>query len=228
MANRYFTQDTFDFLSALAANNRREWFDEHKQDYEAAVRAPALNFIGDIAAELAMISPHFLALPRKVGGALMRVHRDIRFGKDKRPYKTNIGIQFRHEVGKDVHAPGYYLHIAPDECFVGVGLWRPDATALGKIRDAIVDDGEAWLAARDDKIFNRKFSLAGDALSQPPRGYAKDHPLLQDLKRKDFIAVASLSDAVVTSKSLRPKVVEHFAGATPYMRYLCKALELRF
>jgi uncharacterized protein (TIGR02453 family) len=228
MANRYFTQATFEFLAALAANNRREWFEEHKQDYEATVRVPALDFIGDIAGDLARISPHFLALPKRAGGSLMRVHRDVRFGRDKSPYKTNVGIHFRHEVGKDVHAPGYYLHIAPDECFVGVGLWRPDATALGKIRDAIVDDGEAWLTARDDKIFNRKFSLAGDALSQPPRGYAKDHPLLQDLKRKDFIAVASLSDAVVTSKSLRPNVVEHFAGATPYMRYLCKALELRF
>lgn len=228
MADRYFTQDTFDFLSALAANNRREWFDEHKQDYEAAVRLPALNFIGDIAADLANISPHFLALPKKVGGALMRVHRDIRFGKDKRPYKTNIGIQFRHEVGKDVHAPGYYLHIEPDDCFVGVGLWRPDAPALGKIRDAIVDKGDVWLAARDDKTFNQKFSLAGDSLANPPRGYAKDHPLLQDLKRKDFIAIAQLSDAAVTSKNFRPKVVEHFSEATPYMRYLCKALELRF
>jgi len=228
MANRYFTQDTFDFLSALAANNRREWFDEHKQDYEASVRVPALNFISDIAAELAMISPHFLALPKKVGGALMRVHRDIRFGKDRRPYKTNIGIQFRHEVGKDVHAPGYYLHIEPDDCFVGIGLWRPDATALGKIRDTIVDKDEAWQAARDDINFNRKFSLAGDSLANPPRGYAKDHPLLQDLKRKDFIAIAKLSDTVVTSKNFRPKVVEHFSEATPYMRYLCKALELRF
>jgi len=228
MANRYFTQDTFDFLSALAANNRREWFDEHKPDYEAVVRTPALNFISDIATDLALISPHFLALPRKVGGALMRVNRDIRFGRDKRPYKTNIGIQFRHEVGKDVHAPGFYLHIEPQDCFVGVGLWRPDANALGKIRDAIVDKGEAWVAARDDKIFNQKFTLAGDSLRNAPRGYAKDHALLHDIKRKDFIALAPLPDATIRSKNFYPKVVEHFAQAAPFMRYLCKALELRF
>ena len=157
MANRYFTPDTFDFLSALAANNQREWFDEHKLLYEATVRLPALNFISDIGADLAQLSPHFLALPKKVGGALMRVNRDIRFGTDKRPYKTNIGIQFRHEVGKDVHAPGYYLHIERDECFVGVGLWRPDASALGKIRDAIVDKSDAWLKARDTKFLIRDF-----------------------------------------------------------------------
>jgi len=228
MANRYFTQDTFDFLSALAANNRREWFDEHKPDYEATVRTPALNFISDIATDLALISPHFLALPRKVGGALMRVNRDIRFGKDKRPYKTNIGIQFRHEMGKDVHAPGFYLHIEPIDCFVGVGLWRPDASALGKIRDAIVENGDAWLAARDNKSFRQKFDLAGDALTNAPRGYAKDHPLLSDIKRKDFIAFAPLPDATVRSKNFYPKVVEHYAQAAPFMRYLCKALELRF
>jgi len=228
MANRYFTHDTLDFLAALAANNQREWFEEHKPRYEATVRVPALNFISGIGADLAQLSPHFLALPKKVGGALMRVNRDIRFGADKRPYKTNIGIQFRHEVGKDVHAPGYYLHIEPGDCFVGVGLWRPDASALGKIRDAIVDKGDAWVKARDDKIFNQKFSLAGDSLTNPPRGYAKDHPLLQDLKRKDFIAIAPLSDAAITAKNFYPKVLEHFAAATPYMRYLCKALDLRF
>ena len=228
MASPYFTKGTFDFLSALAANNKREWFDAHKQDYEVMVRTPALNFISDIADELSMIAPRFRALPKKMGGSLMRVYRDTRFGKDKRPYKTNIGIQFRHEMGKDVHAPGYYLHIEPGDCFVGAGIWRPDAAALGKIREAIVENGDAWLAARDDKIFNRKFSLAGDVLTNSPRGYAKGHPLVQDLKRKDFIAIAKLSDALVTSKNFYSKVVEHLGEAAPYMRYLCKALDLRF
>jgi len=228
MANRYFTQDTFDFLSALAANNRREWFDEQKANYEALVRTPALNFISAIATDLALISPHFLALPRKAGGALMRVNRDIRFGHDKRPYKTNIGIQFRHEVGKDVHAPGFYLHIEPNDCFVGVGLWRPEANALSKIRDAIVDKGDAWVAARDNKLFSQKFSLAGNSLINAPRGYAKDHPLLPDLKRKDFIAIAPLPDAHIRSKNFYQNIVEHYAQAAPFMRYLCHALGLRF
>ena len=228
MANRYFTKQTFDFLSALAANNRREWFEEHKQDYEATVRLPALNFISDMADTLAMISLHFQAVPKKVGGSLMRVQRDLRFGKDKRPYKTNIGIQFRHEIGKDVHAPGYYVHIEPHDCFVGVGAWRPDASALGKIRDALVENSDAWLAARDDKSFNQQFSLAGDTLSNPPRGYVKDHPLMHDLKRKDFIALTPLSGAAVRSKNFYPTVVERFSEATPYIRFLCKALDLRF
>lgn len=228
MPNRYFTDKTFAFLSALAANNSREWFEEHKEEYEITVRTPALAFIGDIAAELAAISPHFLALPRKVGGSLMRVHRDARFSRDKRPYKTNIGIHFRHEVGKDVHAPGYYLHIDPDDCFVGAGIWRPDSTALGKIRDAIVANDKAWLAARDDTAFKKSFTLSGETLRNPPHGYAKDHPLIDDLKRKDFIAAASLGRREITARNFRSRVADHFEEATPYMHFLCKALELRF
>lgn len=228
MAGRYFTNETFVFLSALASNNNGDWFEAHKQDYEATVRSPALEFIADMADELALISPHFLAVPKKVGGSLMRVHRDIRFSKDKRPYKTNVGIQFRHEVGKDVHAPGYYVHIEPGGCFLGVGIWRPDADALAKIRDAIVAKPKSWQTARDDKTFRKHFKLDGEVLMRPPHGYAKDHPMIEDLKRKDFIAVAGFPEKGVTSKSFSPKVLEQFSQASSYMRFLCKALELRF
>ena len=228
MASRYFTENTMQFLSTLAANNTRQWFEVHKQDYEATVRTPALTFITHAADELAMISPHFLAISKKVGGSLMRVNRDIRFGKDKRPYKTNIGIQFRHYMGKDVHAPGYYLHVEPKNCFIGVGMWRPDAKALGRIRDTIVEDSNGWRAACDEKRFKNTFSLSGESLTNPPRGYAKDHPQIQDLKRKDFIAIHEISDDHVLSTKLMPTVFKHFKAATPYMQFLCKALELRF
>jgi uncharacterized protein (TIGR02453 family) len=159
---------------------------------------------------------------------LMRVQRDTRFSPDKTPYKTNVGIHFRHEVGKDVHAPGYYLHIEPGECFVGIGLWRPDADALFKIREAIVKNGETWVAARDDKNFSKHFSLEGDTLANAPRGFARDHPLLEDLKRKDFIGLAALGKTEVTSTNFRELVVERFKQAEPCMRFLCQALELRF
>lgn len=228
MAGRYFTQETFVFLTRLAANNNRDWFLENKPVYEETARIPALNFISDFANELALISPCFTALPKKVGGSLMRVNRDVRFGKDKRPYKTNIGIQFRHEVGKDIHAPGFYLHIENGECFVGVGIWRPEPKTLGKIRDAIVEKSDAWVKVRDDKDFNKHFSLEGDTLKSAPRGYAKDHPLIKDLRRKDFIAIAKISEKEVISKNLFPLVAERFAQASPLMSYLCKALELRY
>lgn len=223
-----FTRATFKFLDELAANNNRSWFEAHKREYEGCVRTPALEFIGRMSDEMPSISRHFLAQPKKAGGSLLRVQRDTRFSRDKTPYKTNIGIQFRHELGKDVHAPGYYLHIAPEECFLGIGLWRPDADALFKIRQAIVQNDEGWLAARDDKDFRSRFTLEGDALANAPRGFARDHPRVEDLKRKDFIAMASLGRTVVTSKNLLPHVVRHYRQAAPYMRFLCEALGLRF
>ncbi len=228
MSDRYFSKQTFAFLSALAQNNDREWFAQHQQEYEDFVRTPALDFISSMSDEIPAISRHFLAQPKKVGGSLMRVQRDTRFSKDKIPYKTNIGIQFRHEVGKDVHAPGYYLHIAPGECFVGIGLWHPEADALFKIREAIAQKGDEWLAARDDRAFRKHYSLEGEVLANAPRGFAKDHPLVNDLKRKDFIGMATLSEATVISDTLRAQVVARFREAEPYMRFLCNALELRF
>lgn len=228
MSDRYFSKQTFSFLSALEQNNNREWFAQHQQEYEDLVRTPALDFISDMSDDIPAISRHFLAQPKKVGGSLMRVYRDTRFSKDKTPYKTNIGIQFRHELGRDIHAPGYYLHISPGECFVGVGLWHPDADALFKIREAIVKKPEAWIAARDDAAFSKQYELVGDALANAPRGFAKDHPQAEDLKRKDFIALANLTEATVASGKLRPLVVERYRQAAPLMRFLCQALELRF
>ena len=228
MSDHYFTKQTFTFLTSLSENNTREWFEEHKQEYENFVREPALDFISDMENELPAISKHFRALPKKVGGSLMRVQRDTRFSKDKTPYKTNIGIQFRHEVSKDIHAPGYYVHIEPGECFVGVGLWHPDADALFKIRDGIVKNVEAWVAARDNRDFSKHFELVGDTLANAPRGFAKDHPQVEDLKRKDFIGLAAVSEANVTSKNFRGQVVERFKQAAPMMRFLCGALALRF
>lgn len=228
MTVRYFTKQTFNFLSALAENNTREWFEEHKQEYETFIREPALDFISDMDEELLAISKHFRAAPKKVGGSLMRIHRDTRFSRDKTPYKTNIGIQFRHEAGKDIHSPGYYVHIEPDECFVGAGLWHPDADTLFKIREGIVQNPDAWVNARDERAFSAHFELVGDTLTNAPRGFARDHPLVDDLKRKDFIGLAGLSVANVTSGNFRSLVAERFKQADPVMRFLCGALELRF
>lgn len=228
MPDHYFTSATLTFLRELSDNNERTWFQDNKQRYEDAVRSPALNFIDDISPRLQVIAPRFRAIPKKVGGSLMRVYRDTRFSKDKSPYKTNIGIQFRHEAGKDVHAPGYYLHIEPGDCFLGVGIWRPDSAALGKIRDAIVKKTDHWLAARDNEPFKQTFTLQGDSLTNPPRGYAKDHPLLVDLKRKDFIATKRLTQKSVLSNDLLDESIMLFDQAEPFMRFLCTALEVSF
>lgn len=227
-SHRYFSKATFDFLAKLDDNNNRPWFNEHKQEYEDAVRSPALDFITDIGDELRAISPRFLAVPKKVGGSLMRVYRDVRFGKDKRPFKTNIGIQFRHFRGKDVHAPGFYLHVEPGNCFIGVGIWRPDGPALARIREAIADESKAWLKASRDKKFTKLFEIRGESLVTAPRGYAKDHPMIEDLRRKDFIAICNISDTKTRSTDVKTEVIKHYKTAVPYMKFLCQALELPF
>ena len=228
MANRYFTEDSLKFLKQLDKNNNREWFEQHKQEYEDRVRSPALDFIADMADAIESLSPHFLAIPKKVGGSIMRPYRDVRFSKDKRPFKTNVGIQFRHFMAKDVHAPGFYLHIEPGGCFVGAGIWHPEAEPLTAVRRAIDEKPQEWLKVSRAKPFTNLFELTGESLSNPPRGFGKDHSLIDDLKRKDFIAIASLEDRRVVTSSIKTDVTRAFKTASPFMQFLCKALEIPF
>lgn len=221
-AERSFTPALFRFLRDLKANNTREWFAANKDRYEAEVRGPALDFVADVAPRLERISSHFVADPRPSGGSLFRIHRDTRFSRDKSPYKTYTGMQFRHELGKDAHAPGFYLHLEPKAVFVGAGIWHPDAPTLGKIREAIADDAKAW---RVGKRVGARFELAGDSLKRAPAGYDLDHPLIEDLRRKDFICVATLSEKDVCA----PGFVDEFARmcreTSPLVRFLCAALD---
>ncbi len=223
-----FPETTMPFLKALGGNNNRDWFHENKGRYETSVREPALAFIEAMAPELARLSPHFRAASKKVGGSLMRVYRDIRYTKDKTPYKTNIGIQFRHELGKDVHAPGFYLHIEKDECFLGVGIWRPESKVLSQIREFIVDNPSAWKKAKAHGPFKKNFELVGDSLKRPPRGYPADHELVEDLKRKDFIALKPFSPEAIGSSRFPQQVAKGFKQAEPLMLYLCTALDVPY
>jgi uncharacterized protein (TIGR02453 family) len=223
-----FDGKTLEFLKELENNNNRAWFAEHKPRYEALVLEPALDFIATMAPRLYKISDHFDALPKRMGGSLMRVYRDTRFGKDKTPYKTNIGIQFRHQVGKDVHAPAYYMHISPQECFIGVGMWHPESSALRRIRERIVDKPAAWKKARGGKAFRDNFELQGDSLKRPPRGFDAQQPDLVDLQRKDFIAVTNFHGAEITSPQFVADVARSFRQTNGFMQFLCDAVGVPF
>ena len=230
MASRFasFEPETIRFLEQLKANNNREWFKENKSRYEDDVLDVALRFIISMQDPLAEIAPRFTAVPTRVGGSLMRVYRDTRFSKNKLPYKTNIGIQFRHEQAKDVHSPGYYVHIEPDNVFLGVGMWRPDADSLRKIRERIVARSGEWQRASGEKSFARKFSLSGESLTRPPRGFDKSHECIEDIKRKSFIAVSELAVDDCLKPQFQRTVESSFRAAEPYMRFLCKAVGVRF
>ena len=223
-----FTRKTLSFLKDLAANNNRPWFDKHKQDYEDCVRTPALAYIEAMAQPLAKISPHFIASPKKSGGSLMRVYRDTRFGKDKTPYKTNIGIQFRHARGKDVHAPGFYLHIEPGEAFIAAGIWRPESSTLRAVRTLIDENSKEWNSLCNRVCVRGKFELSGESLKRPPRGFQDDHPDITDLKRKDFIGVQALSMSAITKKSVVSDTAALFKTVAPLVAFICEADDLEF
>jgi uncharacterized protein (TIGR02453 family) len=223
-----FAPETLRFLEDLSKHNNRDWFGAHRDRYERHVIEPALEFIDAMHLPLQRISRHFVALPKRIGGSLMRIHRDVRFSRDKRPYKTNVGIQFRHEAGKDVHAPGYYFHIGLDECFLGAGIWRPDGPALARIRECIVESPLAWQKASTGKPFTKLFTLSGESFKRVPRGMPADHPAVEDLKRKDFIAVMQFDPELLYEPTLVRFVAGAFAKATPLVNFLCASQELPF
>jgi uncharacterized protein (TIGR02453 family) len=230
VAARYacFEPRTLRYLETLKANNNREWFKEHKSGYEDDVLDVALRFIISMQEPLAAIAPRFTAVPTRVGGSLMRVYRDTRFSNNKLPYKSNIGIQFRHEQARDVHSPGYYVHIEPDELFLGIGMWRPDSDPLRCIRERIAAKPAEWLRALRSQPFRRNFALAGESLSRPPRGFDKEHKCIEDIKRKSFIAVRQLDVEVCLRPQFQRTVETSFRSAEPFMRFLCKAVGVRF
>ena len=226
MEQTHISPELFSFFRELKENNNREWFQANKQRYETQVREPLLRFITDFGVRLPEISPHYVADARKSGGSLFRIYRDVRFSRDKSPYKTTAGIQFRHENGKDVHAPGFYLHLEPDGVFVGVGIWHPETKTLNKIRDAIVEKPDRWRGIMSDEAFSKAYKLVGDSLKRPPKGYDPDHPLIEDLKRKDFIASIPFSEEEACSPNFIDRFTEACRTASPFVEFLTTAIGL--
>jgi uncharacterized protein (TIGR02453 family) len=221
--------DYFTFLKELSANNNREWFEENKQRFKQSVQEPLVGFVETMAPRLKKMSKYFVADPRLNGGSIFRIYKDVRFSKDKKPYKTNGGVHFRHAAGKDAHAPGFYVHIAPDEVFFGGGIWMPPAPALLKIREAIREDGSGWHRAVQGPSFRKRFGdVRGDALTRPPRGFDAFEPNIDDIKRKSFFAMEQGSEKQTRAPSFADDVATAMTEASPLMRFLCGALSVPF
>lgn len=219
---QYFTPDLFKFLRDLKRHNDRDWFAKNKSRYESVVRDPALLFISGFAAHVAKLNEHFVADPRPSRGSLFRIYRDTRFSTDKRPFKTHIGIRFSHERGKDAHAPVFYLHLEPDGPFAAAGVWHPDNIALTRIRTAIVNNPEQWTK------LTRKLDLEGDSLSRPPKGFDPQHPLIEDIKRKDFVASVPFTEAQVCSPTFLRDFAKACRAMLPLVKFTTNALGLKF
>lgn len=218
----YFNAELFDFLRQLKRHNDREWFAGNRECYQHLLVEPALRFIAEFAAPLAKLAPHFVADARPTRGSLFRIYRDTRFSSDKRPYKTHAGIRFAHQSGKDVHGPVFYFHLEPDNCFAAAGVWHPDSRTLTRIRSAIVASPEQWKRA------TRRLELEGESLTRPPKGFPPDHPLIEDLKRKDIISSVPLSKEQVCG----PRLMRDFTAACrtmlPLVEFTTRALGMTF
>lgn len=218
--------ELYDFLSDLKENNNRPWFQENKNRFEVYLKEPLLDFITAFAEKLPAVSPYYMAIPKVTGGSLFRIYRDVRFTKDKRPYKTWAGMHFRHERARDVHSPGYYIHLEPGNSFISCGIWKPDRESLERIRLVIAEHPQRWLDAIQEEKFASFYKLVGESLKRPPRGFDPAHPLIEDLKRVDFLASIKIDKKIAT----RPDFMEYYLGtcqvAEPFMRFLTESIGL--
>jgi uncharacterized protein (TIGR02453 family) len=170
-----------------------------------------------------MVTPRLAKLSRQLPagalrGSVFRIYRDVRFSSDKRPYKTHIGMQWTYAKSKDAHSSCYYLHFEPDGCFVAAGVWHPDTVSLNRIRQAIVANPQAW------KKIRRGLELGGDRLSRPPRGFDPAHPLMEDLKYKDYVAAVDLTERQICSPNFIADFLKACRTMTPLVEFTWQAL----
>jgi len=213
---KYFDDDLFAFLRELKTHNERGWFTANKARYERSVKEPVLTFIGDAGPQLGKLSKRLVADPKPVGGSMFRIYRDVRFSRDKSPYKTHVGVHF--PLGKGSAVPGYYLHLEPRECFVAAGMWMPASEQLKQIRSAIAERPADWRKASGDLDEDE------NALKRPPRGFDADHPMIEDIKRKSFTGSLRLSDRQMVGEDVMKTFVQTCKELAPLMRFLAGAV----
>jgi len=224
-----FPKELFTFMRQLAKNNNREWFHANKTRYHEFIVEPMSDFIQAMAYRFDKMAIRFVADPRPHGGSMFRIYRDTRFSKDKRPYKQHVSCHFRHEAGKDAHAPGFYVHLEPGSVFFGGGIWMPPNPVLENIRNTIVENPNAWKRIISNATFKKRFGgVEGDGLKRPPRGFDKEHPFVEDLKRKSFFVIQDVDPALAMTPQFIQEVERAFKTASPLMKYLLFANGLPF
>lgn len=214
---------TLKFLKELKKNNNREWFADNKHKYDHA-KADVVKFVSEILNNISKSIPELQILkPEK---CIMRIYRDVRFSKNKEPYKLNFGIYFPIK-DKSVHAPGYYLHIQPGESFVGGGFWMPAADALKNIRQEIDYNTDEFLSIISSKPFKKYFDGLSeeDKLQTAPKGYAKDHPHIELLKLKSFTVFHAIGDEEFGDKKIIKAISEAIVTMKPFVDFLDRANE---
>ncbi|HET9372206.1 MAG TPA: TIGR02453 family protein [Vicinamibacterales bacterium] len=218
---RYFGPEFFAFLRDLEANNTREWFASEKARYERDVEAPMRQFIADLAAPLRQISPRIRADPRRIGGSMFRIHRDTRFSPDKTPFKTHVAARFRHDARGVDTAPGFYVHLAPADCFGGGGIYHTDPGALRKIRTRIAEHPDQWRTVERSGL-----EIQGESLKRAPLGFDARDPHVEALKRKDHYVLDAYSARDAGAPDFFDRYLATCERAAPLVKFLSTALGL--
>ncbi len=222
-------KEFLEFLRDLASHNDKAWFEKNKKRYERDVNSPARVLVRQLTQDLAAEFPHITGSDAKAGGSLTRIFRDTRFGKDKSPYHTHVGMHFWHTQGRKMETPGFFLRIDGDEVLIATGQHQPEPDLLGRIRAAIDADPRRWEKASRDKAFLKHWGgLEGEALKRVPAPYAADHPFAEDLKRKDFTAFARVPAAEATKPGFAAATTARWSASRPLMKFLCDAAGLPF
>jgi len=214
-------RETLTFLTELKNNNNREWFDKNRSSYEKA-RDDFRGLVEDLIEEIIDFDPGLVGIEAKK--AVFRLFRDVRFSKNKEPYKTNFGASMSRDGRKSPFA-GYYLHIMPGNNFIGGGNYRPDAPELKKIRAYIEANAAELHAITSNKRFKELFGdLRGDSLKSAPKGYPKDHPEIELLRMKGFFALHELTDEELLQEGFVTKAAETVKVIHPLIEFLNDAV----
>ena len=228
-----FTAATLTFFRGLARHNAKPWFEAHRADYEQVVVAPMRALIEEMDVRLARFAPEITGHPKR---SMFRIYRDVRFSKDKSPYKINAGCWFWHRdadprVGDTAEGggAGFYFHLQPGSPFTGAGIWMPPRPLLGKLRDASAEDPPGFERVVKNPGFVRRFGGLDDehTLKRMPRGFSETHPAARWLKFQSFVSGRELSDSAVISPRLAGLLQEDFSRLLSLVRWLNGALGLK-
>lgn len=216
------TKETLDFLKKLDKNNNRDWFNENKNAFIKA-NDNVIAVTGDLIGRITKFDPAVVGIDPK--SCVFRIYRDVRFSKDKSPYKTNLGA-FVAPGGKKAMSPGYYFHVQPGMFFAAAGKHMPDAAELLKVRNAIAKNTKDFLKIVEAKKFRDRFGdLDGDRLSKPPKGFPADHPAIEYLKLKSFTVSEEFTEKEAIGKDYPKLLAESFKAAYPLIIFLRNALK---
>ena len=222
MSSPRFTGESLRFLRTLKRNNRREWFNAHRDDYEAFVRQPMTAIVSQLAADFREFGPEFVANPKT---SMYRIYRDIRFSENKAPYKTHVAANFPTRGLPKHEGAGLYFHVSPDEVWVGGGMYAPPQPQLHAVREHIAVNARRLRKLVESPAFRRDVgTLEGERLQRVPRGFSRDHEAAEYLKFRQFLAGREFAPAFATSPKFYAGLLTVFRRVTPLMRFLNEPL----